>query len=76
MSSMISKSNKMSMPSTRSMVLLPLSTYRKLTKSIGKTRSKDILINVEKENFMAFASESSLAKDWLKSEEEVAWQNL
>ena len=58
------------------MVLLPLDIYEKITKSLGKLNSKNLLADMKKGSILAVASESSLSKDWLKKEEEKAWQNL
>lgn len=60
------------------MVLLPLDIYEKMTKSLDKLNSKTLQKDIKKAtvNFMDVASESSLSKDWLKSEEEKVWKNL
>lgn len=61
------------------MVLLPLDIYEKITKSLDKLNSKTLLKkNIKKASatFLTVVSESSLSKDWLKPEEEKAWQNL
>lgn len=60
------------------MVLLPLDIYEKITKSLGRLNSKTLQKDIKKASavFLATASESSLSKDWFKSEEEKAWKNL
>ena len=73
---MILKSNSNVTIGDNPMVLLPLDIYEKITKSLDKIKFKNLLTNIKKENFLAIASESSLSKDWLKEEEEKAWQNL
>mgnify|MGYP001602212968 FL=1 len=73
---MILKSNNNVTIGDNPMVLLPLDIYEKITKSLDKIKFKNLLTNIKKGNFLAIASESSLSKDWLKEEEEKAWQNL
>lgn len=60
------------------MVLLPLDIYEKMTKSLDKLNSKTLQKGIKKSRvtFLDVASESSLSKDWLKSEEEKVWKNL
>ena len=61
------------------MVLLPLDIYEKITKNLDKLNSKTLRKKTVKKTcatFLTAASESSLSKDWLKPEEEKAWQNL
>ena len=60
------------------MVLLPLDTYKKLTKNaykLGFENTREDIRRSER-NFLLVASESSLSKDWLKPAEEKVWQNL
>ncbi len=75
---MILKSNTYMPVGNRPMVLLPLDTYEKLTRNSYKQsfqKAKKEIKRAER-NFLLVASESSLSKDWLKPEEEKAWQNL
>ena len=76
MNNMLLKSNTNVTIGDNPMVLLPLAIYEKITKSLEKLNSKNLLADIKKSSFLAVASESSLSKDWLKEEEEKAWQNL
>ncbi len=76
MNNMLLKSNTNVTIGDNPMVLLPLDIYEKITKSLEKLNSKNLLADIKKSSFLAVASESSLSKDWLKEEEEKAWQNL
>ena len=76
MNNMLLKSNSNLTIGKNPMVLLPLDIYEKITKSLEKLNSKNLLTNIKNGNFLAVVSESSLSKDWLKAEEEKAWQNL
>lgn len=76
MNNMLLESNSNVIIGDNPMVLLPLDIYEKITKSLDKIKFKNLLGDLKKENFLAITSESSLSKDWLKEEEEKAWQNL
>ena len=76
MNNMILKSNSNVTIGNNPMVLLPLDIYEKITKSLEKLNSKNSLEDIIKKNSLAIASESSLSKDWLREEEEIAWRNL
>ena len=76
MNNIVLKSNSNVTIGDNPMVLLPLNIYERITKSLEKLNSKKLLANAGKGIFFAVASESSLSKDWLKKEEEKAWQNL
>ena len=76
MNNMLLKSNSNLTIGKNPIVLLPLDIYEKITKSLEKLNSKNLLTNIKNGNFLAVVSESSLSKDWLKAEEEKAWQNL
>lgn len=76
MSNTILKSNSNVTIGNNPMVLLPLDVYEKITESLEKLNSKNLLADIKKVSLLAIASESSLSKDWLKKEEEIAWQNL
>lgn len=75
MNNVILKPNTRVTVGNNPMVLLPLDIYEKITKGLEKLNSK-ILLDIKKRNFLAVASISSLSKDWLREEEEKAWQNL
>lgn len=76
MNNMVLKSNTNVTIGNSPMVLLPLDIYEKITKNLDKIKSKSLLMDIKRGSFLAVASESSLSKDWLKAEEEKAWQNL
>jgi hypothetical protein len=76
MNNMLLESNSNVIIGDNPMVLLPLDIYEKITRSLDKIKFKNLLGDIKKESFLAVASESSLSKDWLKEEEEKAWQNL
>jgi len=68
-----------SLKSSNSMVLLPMGTYKRITRCLERTSSKsllNLLVNTKRVSSLVVASESSLSKDWLKKEEMRAWQNL
>ena len=76
MNNTVLKSNSNVTIGNNPMVLLPLDIYEKITKSLEKLNSGNLLADLKKRSSLAIASESSLSKDWLKEEEEKAWQNL
>lgn len=78
MNHLVLKSNTSMSIGNKPMVILPLDTYEKITKSLYELGFKKIKTNFKKskENFIAFVSETSLSKDWLKPEEDKVWQNL
>ena len=69
MSNMLLKPNVNITIGSNPMVLLPLDICEKITKSLGKVNSKNLLTEIKKGRFLAVASESSLSKDWLREEE-------
>ena len=78
MSSLILKSNASMTIGNKPMVLLPLDTYKKLTRNSYKLSFKNARKEIKKSerDFLVVVSESSLSKDWLKPAEEKVWQNL